>query len=106
MNGQNEQGSAVASRGAGHPLAPPLFLKVGLWHRQSLRWKKQTSHSSFQGLPQFTAFFLLEMGKKKNPVLAVFLSPPAQKGAGLPCCSHPAVPVSLPICAHHMSITL
>lgn len=94
-------------RGRGHT-GPPLFPEVGLCHWQSLRWKKQTSRLSFQGLPQFTAFFLLEKGKKTPlpAALALFLSPCAQRGARLPHRSRLAIPDSLPICAHHMSITL
>lgn len=88
---------------------PLLFPEVGLCHWQSPRWKKQTSHLSFQGLPQFTAFFSSWRRGKKNPLpaaLALFLSPCAQRGARLPHRSRPAIPDSLPICAHHMSITL
>lgn len=56
-------------------------------------------------------FSFWRRGKKKTKptlptALALFLSPPAPREAELPRCSHPAVPVGLPICAHHMSITL
>lgn len=58
------------------------------------------------------SFFPLKEGKKTQPqtlpttALALFLSPPAQREAELPRRLRPAVPISLPICAHHMSITL
>lgn len=47
-----------------------------------------------------TIYCFSPLGEGKNPVLALFLSPPAQRDAGLPHHSRPASPICATICDH------